>query len=85
MCEMKNLRFVFGDKATVSKVYCGMRKGDGESVMLKLWSAWSLYQSWLRKLPLFYHGAEEIAVAQGLNQGTSAVYFTGCFFHRLVI
>lgn len=53
--------------------------GDGESVMLSI--VWlvtvSILVNKISTVPeAIYYDAEEIAAAQGLNQGTSSVHFT---------
>lgn len=75
--EMKNLSVVFRDKATTSKASRGMR--DGESAMLSI--VWlvtvSIPVNEIATVPeAIYYNAEEIAAAQGLNQGRSSVHFT---------
>lgn len=75
--EMKNLSVIFRDKATTSKASHG--RGDGESVMLSI--VWmvivSIPVNEIATVPeAIYYDAEEIAAAQGLNQGPSSVHFT---------
>lgn len=72
-----------------------MRKEDGESVVLTQWYSYNglVTASVLVKEiatvsgAIYYDAnAEGIIAAQGPQSGNSSVqFFTGCFFHRLVI